>query len=247
MRSRRAARAGRRPEARASGAQFPNPSRMAALGAADAGARAARRASDRLRCRALRVDNSPRRGSRGIPVGVRPALRLPDQDPRLGSRSRRPARTRAFLLVLPGKVSSLRPSGRERGIPVGRSTCAASAGSKPVVWARGSPRGHRDCRVLRAFRPGSRIPRAKTCRLGPTDFRPPDLRIILWVQTLDNENDGSKTSGPTTCIAVAPRFLVSSAFRTSQVRARLHSDASLRRGKTYATHRHACRVLATTK
>ena len=73
------------------------------------------------------------------------------------------------------------------------------------------------------------------------DFRAPALRLIWWVQTLDNENDGSQTSGPTTCIAVAPRFFVSSAFRTSQVRARLHSDASLRRGKTYATHRHACR------
>ena len=47
---------------------------------------------------------------------------------------------RTRLMVRPVEVSCLRPSGLVRGIPVGRSTCAASAGSIPVVWARGSPR-----------------------------------------------------------------------------------------------------------
>ena len=51
---------------------------------------------------------------------------------------------------------------------------------------------------------------------------------LIWsLQTLDKDGDGSYTSGPTTCVVVAPRFFLSSAFRTMQVRARLHSDAGV--------------------
>ena len=59
----------------------------------------------------------------------------------------------------------------------------------------------------RACRPGSRIHGPKPVVLVP---RISGLRTSpdSWVQTLDNENDGSKTSGPTTCIADAPRLSV---------------------------------------
>jgi hypothetical protein len=92
-----------------------------------------------------------------------------------------------------------------RVIPVGRSACAAEAGSKPVVWSRGSPRLATSLRVVRECRPALRRPDQNPSS-GLTDGRAPGLRIIWWSPRLDDENDGSKTSGPTTCVGVAPRL-----------------------------------------
>ena len=83
-------------------------------------------------------------------------------------------------MVRPVEVSCLRPSGCRSGIPVGRTTCAASAGSKPVVWARGSPRLATSLRVLRALRPGSRFHGPKQARSWLADFRAPGFRMIWW-------------------------------------------------------------------
>ena len=101
----------------------------------------------RSRCRATWRSGSPTR------CGLPDSSRSRGGGGGASSTAARPERSRATL------------AGCDRVIPVGRSTCAADAGSKPVVWARGSPRVATWSQVLRAFRPGSRIPRAKTCRL----------------------------------------------------------------------------------
>ncbi len=163
-------------------------------------------------------------------MGVRPALRLPDQN------QSGPADLRVCSVVAGAQGASVRtsvpvglscfapcegldhcPCRVRRGIPVALRPGSRFHGPKPVVWSRGSPRPATSLPGATTLRPALRMP-DQNPSFGLADGRAPDLRLIWWVQTLDKRCDGSQTSGIATCIAVQPRLERPAASRAADKR-----------------------------